>query len=384
MIPSYLNCEKIINHNSSFFKKEEIIDDFEISNYSYRLSSYTDFIRPLMTNKVTAFELRGLSFVHDNKNNKTSCKRYLMMNKFFNLNQTEGWMYKDVYKKKIEYVQEKIDGSLIRFIKLPNGKVIAKTIKSFDSEQAKQAIKIYNENKNIKYFVDTTLMNNEVALFEYISPYNQIVVKYNKDELRLLAIRNETNGRYYHKNEIIYYSNLFNIPIANFCDNLTLDEYIEKAKTEQGKEGWVITFEDGQKVKIKTAWYLSLHRIMTSTIHRENEIIASILEDSVDDLIASFDENDIENRNKLSILASNVINYVFNSTDYIYEIVKEFNGNRKEFALKYKTNKWFSIIMKSIENQNYENINKLVIEKIKKDTYNLMDAKRFIEEDLLN
>jgi T4 RnlA family RNA ligase len=379
---NYNDCEKIVKHNSSFIEKGDVINGYLISQYSYRLANFSDFLRPLTSNSIEAFEMRGICFVHKNNNNLFDNTRYIMLNKFFNVNQTERWMYKDIKDKEIDYVQEKVDGSLIRFIRLPNDIVIAKTIYSFESEQAIEADKIYKSNENLRRFVDFTLDHNIAAMFEFTSPYNQIVVKYNNEDLKLLAMRRESDGKYFTRQQIEYYSKTYNISIAEFCDNLTLDEYIEKSKYETGIEGWVITFRDGQKVKVKTKWYLSLHRIMTSVINRENDIIYAILEGSSDDLIASLHEDDIENRNKVSILTSKVTNYLYNSADEIYSIIENnYKGNRKDFAIRFKENKFFSIMMKCLD-LDYEKIVELVIEYIKKNTKNLYDAKKFIETEL--
>jgi len=380
MIPNLNDCKKIVSNNPSFIEKITVIDGYEITNYSYRLANYTDFSKPLAKSKVTGFELRGICFINDNKNNKSSNKRYLSLGKFFNLNQTENFMYKDVYNKKIAYVQDKCDGSLVRFIRLPNNRVISKTINSFDSDQALEAMKIYNTDSNIKNFVDFTLDSGLVALFEFLGPNNQIVLKYPKNELRLLAIRRESDGSYFHENNLIYNANLFKILYAEFFDNnITLDEYMKKAETEEGKEGWVITFEDGQKIKIKTKWYLSLHRIMTSVAQRDNDIINCVLNESIDDLISNIPEDAVETRARLTEISSNIIDYINLSTDEIYMKNLEYIGDKKTFAIANKSNQFFYIMMKTIEFNSKNEIRKLLIEYIKKYTSHLSDATQFIE-----
>jgi hypothetical protein len=66
------------------------------------------------------------------------------MNKFFNLNQTECSSYELVKEEKIKGIAYKEDGSIISFIKLPNNKILAKSKTSFESEQAIEAQKIYD------------------------------------------------------------------------------------------------------------------------------------------------------------------------------------------------------------------------------------------------
>ena len=42
-----------------------------------------------------------------------------------------------------------------------------------------------------------------------------------------------------------------------------MDELLDRVMTEEGREGFVVEFADGQMVKIKTSWYLARHAWVT-------------------------------------------------------------------------------------------------------------------------
>ena len=83
----------------------------------------------------------------------------------------------------MKYINNKEDGSISSFVKLPNGKILGKSKMSFESDQAIGMNRIYNKNKDVKSFVDWTLDNDIIAIFEYVSPTNKIVLNYTKEDM---------------------------------------------------------------------------------------------------------------------------------------------------------------------------------------------------------
>ena len=136
-------AQVIVDHNDSFLTKIEEVNGFKVQQFSYRLASFGDFNSPVPDSDLKGFELRGVSFLEDGQ-------RFLMLNKFFNLNETEGWLLDQVKDKKIIRIQDKLDGSMIRFIRLPDGSVKAKTKYAFFSPQAEMADSIYKNNSAIR------------------------------------------------------------------------------------------------------------------------------------------------------------------------------------------------------------------------------------------
>lgn len=288
-------------------------------------------------------------------------KRYLMLMKFFCLDQTEGWRLEDVCHKKVIKVEEKLDGSLIRFIPI-GGKTFAKTKFSFESEQALMAQEIYNKDIILKEFVDWTLENNLAALFELISPMNRIVCLYPKTELRLLQIREEDTGNYLDiwKGDIAK-----KIPEgiirAGRLETQPLDYWISLAKTLEGVEGWILTMMDEsgntQMLKLKTAWYLNLHGLVTDSISAPHKIVQMIINDQFENSYLQIPSDFVELREVMQKIEKVTMDWIRTTVQYCSECLKEFNpADRKTFALKYKEDKLFSIMMNTAKEPSNEEL----------------------------
>ena len=173
-------------------------------------------------------------------------------------------MLEDIQDKGIVRIQEKRDGSMISFVKFPNGVVKAKSKMSFESPQALAADAFYRSDKQSQYngiaqLVDYCLDKGLVPVFEYTSPFNQIVLNYNDSELRLLQVREADTGRYLTSIEVHFLCKNLNVKIADEFDTMTWDELLEKQLTEENIEGWIVTLEDSQIIKVKTDWYFQMH-----------------------------------------------------------------------------------------------------------------------------
>lgn len=157
-------------------------------------------------------------------------------------------------------VFEKIDGSLIiLFYYAPYKEWIVASRGSFFSNQSREAEKMFDKN------VFKHLNKECTYLFEVIYPENRIVVDYGgKRDLVLLA-RIETNTGF----ELFYddlkatYSKYFTvvekIKVNSFTDLNTLRD-----KNDDNREGFVVRFENGFRVKMKFAEYSRLHAIVTN------------------------------------------------------------------------------------------------------------------------
>lgn len=366
MLPSYSDCEKIVRGNSAFCKKEDVIFGVPVSQYSYRFASYSDFNKPLASSSVSALELRGISFVADNEKNLHSRKRFLMLHKFFNINQTEGYMLRDLCKNRIVSAQEKVDGSMVRFLKI-NGNVKAKTNFAFDSWQSEAAEEIYRKNINIKDIVDYTLSRGVAAMFEFLSPDNRIVVRYPEQKLVLLQMRRETDGSYFSEYAVRQTANEFCVDCASFMpNNITLDDYVEMAKCTENKEGWVLTFDGGKKVKLKTRWYLSLHRAISDS-NSIRQIVMSAIEGTSDDLASSLEEYDMVTRDRIERISRAVSAEQRRISDKILGIVRrDFSeSRRKEFAIANKADKHFYMMMLLTKCPTEERASELAAEHLK-------------------
>lgn len=354
-LPTYQRCLEITNSNPVFYESKFNIDGYSISIFNYRYPQYSDFLNN------SAFELRGLTFVFDGNN----YKRFPLLEKFFNLGENESTNYEYLRNKEIKSAKIKEDGSVISFIQLPNGRILAKSKTSFESYQAKLAQNIFETDSTLKSKIISWLNDGINPIFELVSPKNKVVVDYSKTQLILISLRTN-NGDYIDINSC-------EISKANTI-NLTLDDMMSLKSTQEGYEGWVVEFMDGQKVKIKTDWYLSLHRIFTEDSQREDYLIQMYFDEKIDDLI-SLHSIGSESRLFIESVVEKTKEKIDDLKSNLNLLLSNYNGDRKSFSLENSDHKYFGLCMKIIGGGNREEI---ISEYIKKVTYRLEGARKWL------
>lgn len=331
-LPTKEECDRIVNSNTAFYRTCHEIEGYNVVVYNYRLAEYMDFVKPLKGEDIQAFELRGLTFVEQPDG---SWRRFLGLHKFFNLNQTKGYMYDDVKDKRMVRVSDKMDGSMIRFIQLPNGHVVTKTKMGFTNIQVEEAERFLDVGNYIFLeFIMDMLEQGKAAIFEYTSPTNRIVVDYDRPRLSLLQIRDENTGEYLdiEKECEDYFDVVHDYPL----DDRDLDGLIDVCKWVENKEGFVVQFDDGQMIKLKSEWYMRLHRLMTNTADHENVLLECILNETIDDILAEMDEKNPV-RQYIEAVMSELVPWVNNQVKNIENLRLlydyEFRGTqRKKFV----------------------------------------------------
>ena len=338
-----------LGKDAPFYESKLVVDGYNVSIFNYRLAMYSDFI----DNK--AFEMRGLTFIFNEDG--SLFKRYLLLHKFFNLNQVPESQYSLVSDYVIKSIYNKEDGSVASFIRLPTGNLVGKSKMSFESEQALGMNRLYNSNSDLKRFVDWSLDNDLVAVFEYVAPTNRIVLKYSDEELILLRLRDNKTGEYLDLSK--YSDKIGSIKVAP-SDVGTLDELVELSHSFEDKEGWIIEFTNGLFIKIKTAWYCELHGLLTDDLYREHILVNYILDEKIDDVLGQIPEKEVDAHERIDKII-NVVKHavaekvadILKSYDLFLEggVGRDWEGElrlqlmRKTFALKYRKDKNFAYVM---------------------------------------
>jgi len=149
-------------------------------------------------------------------------------------------------------VYEKVDGSL-GILYWQNDKPYISTRGSFTSVQAAQATEILHNNYPHTF---NRLNRDATYLFEIIYPENKIVIDYgDKTDLVLLAVIDNNTGDDLPLPDIGF-------PVAKSYSGLN-DLAALKSLEEENKEGFVVKFNNGLRVKVKFSEYLRLHKIVT-------------------------------------------------------------------------------------------------------------------------
>jgi hypothetical protein len=167
------------------------------------------------------------------------------------------------------------------------------------------------------------------------------------------------------------------LPVAKTEELRTLDELIELCKTEIDREGYVIEFEDGYLIKIKTAWYCLRHHLLTDQLNREDYIIQFILDETIDDVVSQLNiESDKERIEWIKEIDIKLKKYISTKTQEVKELIDDYHGSDKDFALKYRKNSNFGIAISVIKGANlYDSIKNYV----KKQTNRLEQARKFLQ-----
>jgi len=275
---------------------------------------------------------------------------------------------------------------LISFIRLPNGRIIPKTKMGFSNEQTDIVSKLYDSDNNLQNFILFCLDNDYIPLFELVSFRNRIVLNYDDGKVVLLKIRSNITGDYIDLNyfsDAVY--NLDNISVVKSEEFNSIDEILALTKTLTNKEGWVVNLNrDGEEyfIKIKTEWYYKMHNLMTEQLERENDIIALIIKNQIDDIISQLDsvndKNKIEFINTITNKLTKFINEYYTKIVKLYEVFdKEYCSDRKEFVNDYRKHKYFYFVMLYINGRNiYDIINEFILKKC----YRLKDAREFLDK----
>ncbi|QDJ96308.1 hypothetical protein Xoosp13_121 [Xanthomonas phage Xoo-sp13] len=265
--------------------------------FTYRLASYTEFLKP------GALECRGHTFLLPYNDTDTVAVSEnggyaqvepilvsLPMQKFFNVGENPFTM--DLDWTKVVSIEDKLDGSLISTVALPRQAVNAGRsfiLKSKTSLSSAQAVAAQALIETEEYWEFQKLVAGYVDLgctvnMEYMAPDNQIVIGYSKPTLRVLNIRHNGTGEY------------VDLATSGFPEWFTrkehplpadMEAFVEEVREMTGIEGYVFTFQNGLKVKLKTNWYSNLH-LQKDQINNPRRLFESVIMEQSDDLKALF------------------------------------------------------------------------------------------------
>lgn len=267
------------------------------------------------------------------------------LHKFFNLNEKPETAIHLLRDKKIVRLMDKRDGSMIHTVWL-DGKVELKSKKSFTSDVAKAASEWIHHPENELYlaFCEFIASRGMTAIFEWTSPKARIVLAYPDEQLRLLHVRRNNSGTYLAWPTLLGIAQAYGVELVDDLEPCSLDELVAKSQAAEGIEGWIAQFEDGEMVKVKTAWYTARHYVCTAL--RVRDVAKAFLEEATDDIKAQAAEMG------LSVEAIEAVERrVMADLRKIHEVTLDlYNAiahmTRKEAAALYSTHPYFRQAMR--------------------------------------
>ena len=252
--------------------------------------------------------------------------------KFFNLEQFEGTLPSGNFK-----VYDKMDGSL-GILYWVGGKPFIATRGSFNSEQAVVGtVLLRNYSEYISSF-----NQSYTYLFEIIYPNNRIVVDYGKSErLCLLAVIETATGLEIDIDMVDFPDK------AKRFDGIVDITEIEELQNSQD-EGFVISWDNGLRLKFKFSEYKRLHKILTNVSAKiiwEYLMDAKELDEIIDKVPDEFFNWVKETETKI-LSDYNLIEL---------ETMASFKnlGDRRATAEYFKTQKYPSIFFLKLDNRDY-------------------------------
>jgi T4 RnlA family RNA ligase len=364
-IPTYEQALELCSvEEAPFYESKMVVDGFNVSVFNYRLAQYKDFAYPIPDKPdLKGYEMRGLTFIFNEDGSLFN--RYVLLEKFFNLNQVPESLYSVVKNYKIKFVNNKEDGSIASFVKLPNGKIVGKSKMGFDNDQADGINRVYKTNKEVKSLVDWALNNNIVPIFEYVAPNNRIVLRYPSEELILLRLRDNVTGKHIDIRD--HLDKVGSIRVAPFEDDVRdLDHLVELTATQVDKEGSIVTCEDEHGrdffFKLKTPWYCERHGLLTQDLYREHIIIGYILDDKIDDILGQIPEDEKEAHiriNKIITIVKKSISDKVSEIERVYEQFVKSGISKKDYAINQrKGNPNFGFVMNMVKADDLKKMSK--------------------------
>jgi RNA ligase len=275
-------------------------------------------------------ECRGLIF--DTATGKLLSRPY---QKFFNAGEKEETQLDKINLYEPHVVLEKLDGSMIRPIPTPEGFILA--TKAGITDIAEQAEEFIADKPEYTKFIHSSIACGLTPIFEWCSRKNRIVIDYPQDQLILTAVRDKLTGTYLPYPIIVETGKNYNIPVVQAIDGLAVQNielFVKQVREWDDGEGVVVRFDTGHMIKVKADDYVLRHK-SKDAISQEKNVLQTILDDSVDDLVPLLTPEDGERIQRFQ-------NAFWASVeDVSYEMAQKFlSGNtvypdKKDFAVEF-------------------------------------------------
>jgi T4 RnlA family RNA ligase len=360
-IPTLEQCREICKTNPEF---REITKPGYIV-FDYAISHSTTFDNPL------ALEMRGIAFHADGK------LAGLPLHKFFNYGEKPVELSINGY----EDVLEKLDGSMVRPIVLPDGSWVLGT-RAGETEVSKLAQDYIESIDSTKYkvFIETCIEVDAWPIFEFWSPRNSVVLKYDKPFLKLLAVRGSA-GNYWNYENMVYFAKGLEIPCVARSKH-SFQETLDSYASMTGIEGFVVRTDTGW-VKLKTAEYCQLHKTLDG-LKFDKDVARMIIDGTIDDALALTPD---PRKSEIESLRKNVVEFIVGASkeiDTISTIVSKliiFEVDRKSIVAAISSHKYFSQILKVADGKS--SVDEVIYKFIHKNSATIPLWEKFTKENLL-
>ncbi len=180
--------------------------------------------------------------------------------KFFNVDESEETRLDALLARGGDVeITDKLDGSMVA-VWYHDGSWHTSTRGSFTSTQALAAA--WWLAAHPQRLENVSLLKTTTLLCEWCAPDNRVVLKYDTPELIIIGARDLQTGMDYNHHGLQTIGHLTGLRVTSLQTD-TLDAFAAARVSSVGCEGWVARWPDGFRVKIKTADYLRLHKLVS-------------------------------------------------------------------------------------------------------------------------
>ena len=232
-------------------------------------------------------ECRGLLFNHDG--NLVS----RAFHKFFNVGERRETLLENIDLTRPHIILAKLDGSMIRALPTRDGYRLS--TKMGPTDVAAQVEPFVAARPNIDRFIRDTLSQGYTACFEWCSRQQQIVCDFPQDRLVLTAVRHIRNGEYLTYQQMQELAAEYQLDLVKAYPGTVenMEALVRETHEMEGEEGWIIRWADGHMVKLKSQWYVRIHRAKDALMQEKN-LLELILEEKLDDVKSFLQEDDLK------------------------------------------------------------------------------------------
>jgi len=268
--------------------REEFIvaerEGYTVINYVVAMADTFEMLGPDDLVGAIRRECRGLIF--DADGNLMSRP----FHKFFNVNEREETQTHVIDMSQPHVIMEKMDGSMIRPI-LVDGYLRLATKMGVTNVAMDAEAWLAAKDDRYKGWLLHCIKNGITPIFEWVSPFNQIVIAYEEADLVLLACRDNITGEYSMPN----YQDGCPFTIVSSYGSMdgNILEYIDRQREAEGREGDIIRFSDGHMLKVKNDWYVRIHKTI-DRITFDRNIVDLIINENVDDVIPMLPQEQVD------------------------------------------------------------------------------------------
>lgn len=247
-------------------------EGYTVINYVVAMADTFDMLGPDDLIGAMRRECRGLIF--DADGNLMSRP----FHKFFNVGERVETQANAIDISREHVIMEKMDGSMIRPI-LVDGYLRLATKMGVTNVAMQAEEWLASQDVYRKEWMWQQIQNGITPIFEWVSPFNQIVLAYEEADLVYLGSRNNVTGDYFNQGFAPFtHCRRYGSMDGNIVD------YIDRQRGKEGREGDIIRFSDGHMLKIKSDWYVRIHKTL-DRITFDRNIVDLIINEEVDDVI---------------------------------------------------------------------------------------------------